>query len=148
MKRAGFTMIELIFVIVILGILSAVALPRLVGVAEDARIGTVEAFVATLNRSAGPTMWSNTMRSATPGSVVGLQLEDFIDIPAGITIDVNNLGGCGDNDNNTSTFNGGAIATVNSLTNVETIYCEDGNGVDAPRFSFAENDYNLSVQAN
>ena len=35
MKRAGFTMIELIFVIVILGILSAVALPKMVGVADQ-----------------------------------------------------------------------------------------------------------------
>ena len=36
MLRKGFTMIELIFVIVIIGILASVALPKLVGTRDDA----------------------------------------------------------------------------------------------------------------
>jgi len=40
MKRSGFTMIELIFVIVILGILAAVAIPKLAATKGDAQIAS------------------------------------------------------------------------------------------------------------
>ena len=46
--KKGFTMIELIFVIVILGILASVAIPRLHGTREDAEIATTAANLRTL----------------------------------------------------------------------------------------------------
>ena len=40
MKRSGFTMIELVFVIVILGILASVAIPKLAATRDDAKIAS------------------------------------------------------------------------------------------------------------
>ena len=46
--KKGFTMIELIFVIVILGILASVAVPRLASTREDAEISATVAHLRTL----------------------------------------------------------------------------------------------------
>ena len=72
MKRAGFTMIELIFVIVILGILAAVALPKFAGVSDQANAQKCKAFVGTLNRTVGPSMWADIIDRSdnTEGSVL------------------------------------------------------------------------------
>jgi len=65
MKRTGFTMIELIFVIVILGILSAVALPKFIGVSDQAKAGKCKAFVGTLNRTTLPAIWSDAVLNSS-----------------------------------------------------------------------------------
>lgn len=48
MKRFGFTMIELVFVIVVLGILAAVAIPRLAVTRDDAQIAKGRSDVASI----------------------------------------------------------------------------------------------------
>ncbi len=60
MKRSGFTMIELIFVIVILGILASVAIPKLAATRDDAEVSKAMTTVATLVSDFGSHYTSQT----------------------------------------------------------------------------------------
>ncbi len=51
-KQSGFTLIELVMVIVILGILAATAIPRYVSLETDARIAVVESMAGSLKTGA------------------------------------------------------------------------------------------------
>jgi MSHA pilin protein MshA len=52
-KQQGFTLVELVVVIVILGVLAATALPRFINVTNDARIAAVNGIAGGLRSSVG-----------------------------------------------------------------------------------------------
>ena len=72
--KKGFTMIELIFVIVILGILASVAIPRLAATREDAEISATVANLRTLVSDANAYY-------VAKGSFNGVKWKDITNVP-------------------------------------------------------------------
>ena len=72
--KKGFTMIELIFVIVILGILASVAVPRLAATREDAEVSAAVANLRTLISDASAYYVAN-------GRLTGAKWRDITNVP-------------------------------------------------------------------
>jgi len=133
MKRSGFTMIELIFVIVILGILAAVALPKFIGVSQQAQVGKLKGLVGTFNRTIAPSVWNKAM-AANSGDISALAdtVTSYIDMPTGVTLTKDDFTSCA----GTTAATAGTIATTNTtdFDQAYTIRCTTGTATVAPTF--------------
>ena len=78
MKKTGFTLIELVVVIVILGILSVVALPKYIDISSDARIQAVTQLKVSVKAANDLLFLKSHMPSYSTRPVAGR--DDLIDI--------------------------------------------------------------------
>lgn len=138
MSRA-FTMIELIFVIVVLGILAGVAIPKLAATRDDATLAAMRANLATIMTAvqtqhgadliAGNSAWKtlNFTTTKNESTDTHYNLSSLLSKPMKINADCSKTrnGFCGGGDNTVTIVVGGKQTTVKFDTTNGTFDCGD-----------------------
>lgn len=116
-KQKGFTLIELVMVIVILGILAAFALPRFADFGGDAREASVQALAGAMKSAASIAHSAQLADSATLGTSVSLDGQTITMVNGYPTADAAGIVAAADIDTtNDYPSSGGGTAGGDTLT--------------------------------
>lgn len=138
--RKAFSMIELVFVIMIIGVLAVVAMPKLTGVQDQATAVKAGEFVGKLNSIVLPELYAKAVARGVHESTDNHALthlettvtdvtafKKLMEIPQGFTM----------SDITTTTMGSSNTAADQALfvnsTNQIKIWCKDGNTTEFPR---------------
>ncbi len=129
MRRYAFSLIEVIFVIIVLGILAATALVKLGTMSERATEVRLVAFVGTMTRSSGAGFWLTSIRDGREGSVAYADydavIDQYVDLPLGYSTGPSLV-------NCNSVGNGVFLTYPFSIT--YEVHCKDGTKTESPKF--------------
>lgn len=129
MKRGAFNIIELIFVIIILGILSSVVIVKMGNMTQHAKEAQLKGFTGTLNRSVGPAIWFHSIENNREGSVAfadyDANLSKYIELVPNYTSGpaLINCNASGD-----------GIFISYLFGKIYEVHCRDGNNTTSPDF--------------
>ncbi|MET1255694.1 prepilin-type N-terminal cleavage/methylation domain-containing protein [Aliikangiella maris] len=139
-NNQGFTLIELIVVIVILGIMAAIAVPKFVDLQSDARVSVIRGVEGSI-RSAATLVYSKSLIDGTEALASSETPPPTVTIPTG-TVTINfgyptataaGIGAIVDIDGAPSiTHNGTGTYSYNGRTNCQVVYTAAANATTPP----------------
>lgn len=130
-QQSGFTLIELIAVIVILGILAATAIPKFVDLTKDARTAKVNAALGSLKSTAGMTHGKYLVNPVSPQTFDGVAVTFVNGYPDAASIAA--VSGLGAPDYTITTA--GTTATATVVANCTAAYTEASSAILPPTFT-------------